>query len=470
MPKERIVRSTGTPAASTATPSERHPAERHVRGAGAVAAQDDLVEGIATPSRARGRRRCRRGAWRWRRSVPTPCPVHRPATPAARRPRPSPPPRSAADVGGPATSTSSTTSSGQTLAMASAMPGVRTTRTDPGAVGPHARADRWAFRPEADDVLPAVQHADRPPVAVGQTPGDVGDLARHLAAEGTAVGQRRHRITARLAPRCVGLEVAGFDPRRLQRAVPVARWHVDRPRQRRCRAPSLHLAGHPPRLAERLADVPLPVGAASSDQCILGRRVVGEPGPAECHMGADRLGAAALQPRPLARPVLSDVAESGEIRRTERCRRSVRHPVHRHRWAARARCTASTDVRSSIAATRTMIPGVQNPHCDAPLAVNASAHATASGSPSTVVTSRPATRPTGVTHETRGLPSTSTVQHPHCPCGLHPSLAERAPRRSRRTSRRETSVSAISTGRPSRRKEIRRSSDHSRRCGWRWGW
>ena len=45
--------------------------------------------------------------------------------------------------------------------------------------------------------------------------------------------------------------------------------------------------------------------------------------------------------------------------------------------------------------------------------------------PSTVVIDRPATRRTGVTHATRGSPSTSTVQQPHCPWGLQPSLADR---------------------------------------------
>ena len=51
----------------------------------------------------------------------------------------------------------------------------------------------------------------------------------------------------------------------------------------------------------------------------------------------------------------------------------VRQPVQRQRWAARARCTASSTgvPPASIAATRTMIPGVQNPHCDAPVAANA---------------------------------------------------------------------------------------------------
>ncbi len=60
-----------------------------------------------------------------------------------------------------------------------------------------------------------------------------------------------------------------------------------------------------------------------------------------------------------------------------------------------------------------MIPGVQNPHWLAPLAQNASAQRSPSASPSIVVTDRPAIRRTGVTHATRGAPSTSTVQQPH---------------------------------------------------------
>ena len=98
-----------------------------------------------------------------------------------------------------------------------------------------------------------------------------------------------------------------------------------------------------------------------------------------------------------------------------------------------------------------MIPGVQNPHWLAPVAAKASAHivATSGSSPSTVVTRRPATRRRGVTQATRGAPSTSTVQHPHWPWGEQPSLADRAPRWSRRASSRVIPSSATSTSRPS---------------------
>ena len=66
-------------------------------------------------------------------------------------------------------------------------------------------------------------------------------------------------------------------------------------------------------------------------------------------------------------------------------------------------------------AARTTMPGVQNPHWEPPVLVNdATRRAETSGSrPSTVVTFRPAIRSTGVTHATRGSPSTRTVQQPH---------------------------------------------------------
>ena len=57
-----------------------------------------------------------------------------------------------------------------------------------------------------------------------------------------------------------------------------------------------------------------------------------------------------------------------------------------------------------------------------------------------MTTDRPATRRTGVTQATRGAPSTSTVQHPHWPWGLQPSLTDRTPSSSRRTSSSEPSI------------------------------
>ena len=71
-----------------------------------------------------------------------------------------------------------------------------------------------------------------------------------------------------------------------------------------------------------------------------------------------------------------------------------------------------------------MMPGVQNPHWLAPVAQKASAQASlrAGSRPASVVIRRPATRRAGVTQATRAAPSTSTVQAPHCPCGLQAVL------------------------------------------------
>ena len=98
-----------------------------------------------------------------------------------------------------------------------------------------------------------------------------------------------------------------------------------------------------------------------------------------------------------------------------------------------------------------MIPGVQKPHWLAPVAQNASAQVERSSGarPAIVVMRRPATRRTGVTHATRGEPSTSTVQHPHWPCGLHPSFGVRAPTWSRSASRSEPADSGTTTTSPS---------------------
>ena len=99
-----------------------------------------------------------------------------------------------------------------------------------------------------------------------------------------------------------------------------------------------------------------------------------------------------------------------------------------------------------------MIPGVQKPHWEPPVATKASAHAapTSSPNPASVVTARPATRVAGVTHETRASPSTSTVQQPHCPWGAQPSLTVVIPNRSRKTESRDSpSVMSSSTGVPS---------------------
>src|ERR1044071_512349 len=85
---------------------------------------------------------------------------------------------------------------------------------------------------------------------------------------------------------------------------------------------------------------------------------------------------------------------------------------------------------------RTTIPGVQKPHCKPPAAIKLSANVSRSSSlkPSRVRIDLPATLFAGTAQDTTALPSTITVQHPHWPVGLQPSLGDRIPHRSRRSS------------------------------------
>ena len=79
---------------------------------------------------------------------------------------------------------------------------------------------------------------------------------------------------------------------------------------------------------------------------------------------------------------------------------------------------------------------VQNPHWTPAAATKERASMSFSpcGSPSSVVTSLPATFSAGIAQVTTARPPTSARQAPHCPCGLQPSLVETIPQRSRRTS------------------------------------
>ena len=167
-------------------------------------------------------------------------------------------------VVGPATvalvqSPSSTIAYGHEIGARNASVSPTTTPTHAHGCAVEARGgcDRWSLGSQAHDVLARVHDADG-------AAGAVGELARRdahrrcdLSAERAAVGERRHRVAARLAPRCVGLQVRGFDPRR---AEPYAVGHRCRGRERRYRIdrrPSaLHLARERACLEERLGDDP----------------------------------------------------------------------------------------------------------------------------------------------------------------------------------------------------------------------
>ena len=152
---------------------------------------------------------------------------------------------------------------------------------------------------------------------------------------------------------------------------------------------------------------------------------------------------------------------------TSQASSTVCQPVQRQRWACRARAARSRSGSTSLSekwlsanwltvdpsspTKRRMMPGVQNPHWLPPVAQKASDQrwTSPSDNPSSVVTDRPDTRRSGVTHDTRGWPSTSTVQHPHCPWGLQPSLTDRRFRGPRSASSRVPPTSTNSTGWPS---------------------
>src|SRR5712692_9475563 len=69
---------------------------------------------------------------------------------------------------------------------------------------------------------------------------------------------------------------------------------------------------------------------------------------------------------------------------------------------------------------------MQKPHCRPAVETNDSLKISfsASGIPSTVQTSLLSALAASITHETTALPSSRTVQQPHCPCGAQPFLGE----------------------------------------------
>ena len=206
-----------------------------------------------------------------------------------------PAPRTATEVGGPATSTSSTTRFGATEWIAAEHPGRAHDSQDPCPVGPEPGGDGRALRSEANHVLPGEEDADRTLVRVGQAPGNRADLRRGLAAEGAAIRQRRRRLSAGPAPGGIGLQVGRLDPRRAQDAVPAAGRYLERPRGGRGRTPPLHLPCHGARFGQGLPHHPFAVRTSQSDECVQRGGVVGEPAHASGHRGADGLRNLALE-------------------------------------------------------------------------------------------------------------------------------------------------------------------------------
>ena len=456
MPNDRIVRSTGWPVArrrrALLTGPTRAPCGRRrcSRSAGRCRRAGRPQRTVTATVLSASMRALRLGAVRANGSC-----RRRRARRAGRAPRPSRRLGRAADVGGPATSTSSIASAGATAAIASAMPAVRTTRTTPVPSARTPAASGGRFGPSRTTSSRLATTRTGAAVAVGQLRGPRRAVPlASLAAEGAAVGQRRwparrrartrrRRARGRPAPptwcaACGPSRPAG--PRRGQGS-------ADRG------AAALHLAGARPGLRQRLADDPRAVaGARTATRASAG--AVSSAKPPSPERDRRRRPAARCPPRAAARRAAaarSRPADAGPARRREPRRalpRIVCQPVQRHRWASSAWSTVARPAAgrpAARAASRTTIPGVQNPHWLAPVAQNALAQRprSAASRPSMVVTARPATRRAGVTHATRGCPSTRTVQQPHWPCGLQPSLGEWSPSRSRSTSSSEAPSSGI---------------------------
>ncbi len=202
---------------------------------------------------------------------------------------------------------------------------------------------------------------------------------------------------------------------------------------------ALHLARRGPGLGQRLADRPPAGRVGHGDQGVGRGLVVGEPAVAERDVGSDPLWRSSLDRAPARLRPRGHGARRGDRRRAaRRCAAPMR------RGSCASRCSGTGGPAGP--ARRRPCRRARRPwRRGRPAAPRCPGCRTRTGwrrwrrrprptprgrprsSPSSVVTVRPRTRRTGVTHATRGWPSTSTVQHPHWPCGLHPSFAERRP-------------------------------------------
>ena len=349
------------------------------------------------------------------------------------------------------------------------------------------RGERRPLRAEPHDVLAGEQRPHRAAVPVGQLAGRGGRPARSPCRRtrrrwrAATPARRRARTTTRRA--------------RGTRARPSS----SRGARRRRAAAAAAAAAPASTVVRRPCTLPASSRASNSDSAIThcdarrprrsARRCPGGSGTAtSASRGAV---SSANPPRPSATsaptrwvPPPSSAARCGRgVERTRRRGRrrvdvastastTVRQPVHRHRWAASARSTPIGGDRCPwprSAAARTMIPGVQNPHCEPPVATNAAASASRSsaGRPSTVVTVRPAIRATGVTHATRALAvdehgaaaalalRRAAVLHAHDAEPLPQHREQRLARRRRRPrpARRRTRTAPDRTSRPPARED-----------------
>ena len=266
---------------------------------------------------------------------------------------------------------------------ASAMPGVRTTRSDAACRRrrrPPATGGRFGPRRTTSSRSSSTR-TGRPCSSArraGRLADDASAACRRRRRRWPAAwpARRRARTTTRRSRgrRARPTSCAACRPvaRRAPRAEASASTVVRRP----CTLPAAR-----PRLGERLAHRPAARAVGHRDQRVGRRGVVGEAALAERHAGADRAAGPPLERRPgraAASRSRSAIGAPGRAR--SHASRIVRQPVQRHRWASSACSTAAWSApgpwRAGPRAGTTM-PGVQNPHWLAPVAQNASAHAVA---------------------------------------------------------------------------------------------
>ena len=197
-----------------------------------------------------------------------------------------------------------------------------------------------------------------------------------LAAERAAVRERRRRLAAGLAPRRVGFEVRGLDPRRRE---PHAAVRHRQQRQRRTRRrPSCAGPAPCPRRCARLRPtrpttqrIPAastksasePGGSGTATSASRRRGVVGESATAERHVRLDALVHAAFERRP-RRGRGHDRGAAPLVP----CLRWLRTPCANRCSGTGGRPAPCRAAGRRAATARMMMPGVQNPHCDPPVA------------------------------------------------------------------------------------------------------
>ena len=308
------------------------------------------------------------------------------------------------------------------------------------------RRDRRALRAESHDVLARVHdaYASAEPVRElarserrrrvapcrrTRRRSRAASPVRHRARTTTrrARGTRARPMTSRVARHRVG--TAGMRSRSGGADATVVR--------RPCTLPAAARG-----FEQRLGDDPLharpprpqpavePGGNGTATSASRGAVSSANDAPAQRHVVVDALRRTALERRSLRRPFEITLGARATLSRERLA--TVSQPVHRHRCAARR-------------AVRVADTCAREPHDDPRRAEPALRTA---ASRRTIV--RPAHDVGGIepldrrdhppvdarqrASRTRreGSPSTSTVQQPHCPCGAHPSFAERIPRRSRK--------------------------------------